>query len=878
MHLELVKTLGCVVLRGDHIDNIARSSPPPTTSEPRFPYHVTILTKAEFQQLNKSVDTTHQTSKVVEQLLSTPQSLEDPIDLGVAIHGSIGFNVLFWPQGNNIRHQLGLPNKQFHITLTSDDKHDIDKGVNSITRGKTLDSNQIDLIVRSCATLAKKAEHQQFALEVLRFVTRFHTSCLSEISFDTVWRLLSKFSGKSESSVLAFEYLDTHPANVSALLRAAQCCHLPLEAKRAMCLYAQAADLLLPDGREAIVSQCVAALVSCSEHTEFGLFFLDGEVEDWKHNRPLYSACQKAFQNPELRRLVQQQITTSRDQDIETLIPSLLSLASNQDVFTPLEGELYRLPRFFRWLLPFRLAVMSTPRCKEDITALVTQNITLVVTLTEEEPLSAEWFADTSCRNVLMPVRNYKAPTVEQVDEFIECVDSLPIEEAALVHCGGGKGRAGTFAACYLMARGFGATVTSHDSEQAVRIFPGDAIKLLRHLRPGSIETAEQEKFVRDYAQYLISGRQAVPAPATSPAIQESQAPLELEGKLPKAPSIIVCCGVPGSGKSTFASHLTILGYTVISQDELGSRTACLNALSNAMNSGRKILIDRCNPYVEDREQLGVPKGDINHAATGPAEASANESSSARTTGTTTTASTPAERPFIHKFPRTRHLYNAGSATRDDLILTSSDAEAFLDSSDPSITLTIEEKVDGANLGISLDSSGNFKVQNRSHYVNSKSHAQFKKLDKWLEDHYEGLITVLQVDEPGKWILYGEWLFAKHSIHYTCLPDMFLAFDLFDTEHGTFLSREVLSERLNGTNIHQVNDLEVPETLNEQSLLEIVRSRQSIYYEGIVEGVYLRRQKDGKTIDRAKIVRSDFIAGDEHWNRRGITPNVVAYE
>ncbi|TIA30213.1 hypothetical protein D6C79_09723 [Aureobasidium pullulans] len=881
MHLELVKTLGCVVLRGDHVDNIARSSPPPTTSGPRCPYHVTILTKAESQQLNNSVDTPHQISKIVERLLSTPQLLEDPIDLGVAIHGSTGFNVLFWPQGNNIRHQLGLSNKQFHITLTSDDKHDIDKGVNSITRCKTLDSDHIDLIVRSCATLAKKAEHQQSMLEVLRFVARFHTSCLSEISFDTVWRLLSKLSGKSESSVLACEYLDTHPGNVSALLRAAQCCHLPLEAKRAMCLYAPAADLLLPDGREAIVSQCVAALVSCSEHTEFGLFFLDGEVEDWKQNRLLYSACQKAFQNPELRRLVQQQITTSRDQDIETLIPSLLSLASNQDVFTPLEGELYRLPRFFRWLLPFRLAVMSTPRCKEDITALVTQNITLVVTLTEEEPLSAEWFADTSCRNVLMPVRNYKAPTVEQVDEFIECVDSLPIEEAALVHCGGGKGRAGTFAACYLMARGFGATDASHDSEQAVRIFPGDAIKLLRHMRPGSIETAEQESFIRDYAQYLISGRQAVPAPATPPDIQESQAPLELEGKLPKAPSIIVCCGVPGSGKSTFASHLTILGYTVISQDELGSRTACLNALSNAMNSGRKILIDRCNPYLEDREQLGVPKGDINHAATGPAEASPNESSSAgttRTTRTTTTASTPAERPFIDKFPRTRHLYNAGSATRDDLILTSSDAEAFLNSSDPSITLTIEEKVDGANLGISLDSSGNFKVQNRSHYVNSKSHAQFKKLDRWLEDHYEGLITVLQVDEPGKWILYGEWLFAKHSIHYTSLPDMFLAFDLFDTEQGTFLSREALSTRLSGTNIHQVNDLELPETLNEQSLLDIVRSRQSIYYDGIVEGVYLRRQKDGKTIDRAKIVRSDFIAGDEHWNRRGITPNVVAYE
>lgn len=243
-----------------------------------------------------------------------------------------------------------------------------------------------------------------------------------------------------------------------------------------------------------------------------------------------------------------------------------------------------------------------------------------------------------------------------------------------------------------------------------------------------------------------------------------------------------------------------------------------------------------------------------------------------------TSKGTSAEKPFIYKFPRTRHLYNVGSATRDDLILTAPDAQAFLDSSDPSISLAMEEKVDGANLGISLDSSGSFKAQNRSHYVNSKSHAQFRKLDKWLEDHYEGLSVVLEADKPGKWILYGEWLFAKHSIHYTRLPDMFLAFDLFDTEHDTFLSREALSERLNGTNIHQVNAVELPESLNELSLLDIVRTRQSIYYDGVVEGVYFRRQKNGKTLDRAKIVRSDFIAGDEHWNRRGITPNVVAYD
>ncbi|KAI4760905.1 hypothetical protein E4T52_07039 [Aureobasidium sp. EXF-3400] len=604
------------------------------------------------------------------------------------------------------------------------------------------------------------------------------------------------------------------------------------------------------------------------------------------------------------------------------LASALPSVASNQDVFTPLEGELYRLPRFFRWLAPFRLAVMSTPRSREDIQALVALGITLVVTLTEEGPLPPEWFDSTPCRNLFLPVRNYQAPSNQQVDIFIKSMDDLPTEEAALVHCGGGKGRAGTFAACYLMARGYDDVPPQrHDDEEHIHMYPGDAMKLLRHLRPGSIETIEQETFVRNYAQYLISGREEVASVETLP--HEPSNPLELDGKLPRLPSLV---------------------------DELGSKTACLNALSNALETGKKIILDRCNPYVEDREQwlahafhpdnalcvwfdvspeVCVRRADsrTNHPTIAPGKAKKIVNSFVKTFVPPTrkekfaciarvssniaasdlllrlgvsvkpiaqagvvdrseqeaddesclkTASDVPERPYIYKFPRTRHLFNIGSASRDDLILSSSDAAAFLQSSDHSTTVIVEEKVDGANLGISFDSSGTIRVQNRSHYVNSTSHAQFKKLEKWLNDHYESLSNVLDAkgSQPSRWILYGEWLFAKHSIHYTNLPDLFLAFDLFDSEAGNFLSREALSERLEGTNIHQVRSVEI-EKLDEQSLIDIVRSRESSYYEGIIEGVYLRRQKDGKTIDRAKIVRSDFIAGDEHWNRRGMTPNVV---
>lgn len=89
--LELIKTLGCVVLKGKYIDNIAESSPSPSSQKPNTPYHVTVFTKAEIRELDD------RGQMQIEQLLKEPFNLQPPIDLGIAIHGSVVFNVLFWP-------------------------------------------------------------------------------------------------------------------------------------------------------------------------------------------------------------------------------------------------------------------------------------------------------------------------------------------------------------------------------------------------------------------------------------------------------------------------------------------------------------------------------------------------------------------------------------------------------------------------------------------------------------------------------------------------------------------------------------------------------------------------------------------------------------
>ncbi|KAI9104706.1 hypothetical protein DFS34DRAFT_208798 [Phlyctochytrium arcticum] len=114
-------------------------------------------------------------------------------------------------------------------------------------------------------------------------------------------------------------------------------------------------------------------------------------------------------------------------------------------------------------------------------------------------------------------------------------------------------------------------------------------------MRPTSIENKEQEDFVRRYVQHLYK---TVSQPPKTP-IPEPTGKLAITGKWIHKPSLIVCCGLPGSGKSTFAAALRgQFGFDVVCQDELGSRDACEAA---AAKSGKSVIVDRCNSTAEQR-------------------------------------------------------------------------------------------------------------------------------------------------------------------------------------------------------------------------------------------------------------------------------------
>ena len=182
--------------------------------------------------------------------------------------------------------------------------------------------------------------------------------------------------------------------------------------------------------------------------------------------------------------------------------------------------------------------------------------------------------------------------------------------------------------------------------------------------------------------------------------------------------------------------------------------------------------------------------------------------------GVLTESNMATEKEDLFKFPRTRHLFDAGGSgvSRDDLLFDAGE-EAVFYSQQPrgkgkqgnqQQLVCLEEKVDGANLGISIGEDLQLRVQNRSHFVNSKTHRQFSSLDSWIEENSTALYDLL---ESGNLVLFGEWLYAKHSIHYTRLPGYFMAFDLYDKSVGKFFSWRERNKRLEDTGIPVVRQI-----------------------------------------------------------------------
>ncbi len=217
------------------------------------------------------------------------------------------------------------------------------------------------------------------------------------------------------------------------------------------------------------------------------------------------------------------------------------------------------------------------------------------------------------------------------------------------------------------------------------------------------------------------------------------------------------------------------------------------------------------------------------------------------------------------RFPHTPHItWLATGKPRDDKVLDVAEASALLAGE-----VVVEEKLDGANLGISLGPEGQLRIQNRGQYLQEPFSGQFSRLTSWLAQHRYALTD--ELDEHL--ILFGEWCAARHSLGYATLPDWFLLFDVYDRRERRFWStrrRNALAKTLELSVVPQV--LHGRTTLDD--LKKLLFAQPSHYRQGPPEGVVIRRETADGCQARAKLVRPDFTQNiGEHWRSRAIQWN-----
>lgn len=215
------------------------------------------------------------------------------------------------------------------------------------------------------------------------------------------------------------------------------------------------------------------------------------------------------------------------------------------------------------------------------------------------------------------------------------------------------------------------------------------------------------------------------------------------------------------------------------------------------------------------------------------------------------------------RFPHTPHLVWLGPGTpRGDKVMSPQEASALL-----SDDVVVEEKVDGANIGLSVTSHG-VQIQSRGAILKrGETHPQFRPLFPWLDARRVAVIDRL---EPHL-IVFGEWCYAMHSVRYTSLPDWFLAFDVYDRSERQFWSvprRDSLVDDLGLQTVPKI-------TRGHFSMLDIKSMLgSSKLTKGQSEGLYIRRDDAKHLVARAKVVRPEFTQGIEaHWSGRSLETN-----
>ncbi|WP_017590047.1 RNA ligase family protein [Nocardiopsis ganjiahuensis] len=252
---------------------------------------------------------------------------------------------------------------------------------------------------------------------------------------------------------------------------------------------------------------------------------------------------------------------------------------------------------------------------------------------------------------------------------------------------------------------------------------------------------------------------------------------------------------------------------------------------------------------------------------------------------------------MLRKYPRTRHIRGSRLQPGDhDLSAAPFDHLAGRH-------LVVEEKLDGANAGISFGPDGELRLQSRGHYLTGgPRERQFAPFKAWAA----AVAPTLRPRLGDRYVLYGEWLYARHTVFYDALPHYFCEFDVLDTRDGVFLSTPRRRELLAGAPVVSVPVLHEGPLASIKELTALVgtstcrtpgwrraladaaraggadpeRALAETDGSDLMEGLYVKVEEGDHTVDRYKWVRSEFttaiLDAGTHWLDRPLIANALA--
>jgi hypothetical protein len=256
------------------------------------------------------------------------------------------------------------------------------------------------------------------------------------------------------------------------------------------------------------------------------------------------------------------------------------------------------------------------------------------------------------------------------------------------------------------------------------------------------------------------------------------------------------------------------------------------------------------------------------------------------------------------RYPRTEHLEDSRLGQGDD-----AKGRIKLDSLHGR-WIVIEEKVDGANAGISFH-EGSMRLQSRGHFLaGGGRERQFSRFKAWADAHEQALFKAL----GDRYVMYGEWMAARHTCFYDNLPHLFMEFDIYDKDNKFFLSTlerqkivkdlpvaqvPVLFEGLAPSRMKTIKSMVGPSLCRTPSWRDSLRvaatragvdPERALFEAGsddAMEGLYVKVEQGCQTVDRYKWVRKSFVQAIEesgtHWAERpmilnGLSGQVDLYE